>query len=338
MIKRVLIYIDEDAVQDSIDLVEAARQMYGKADLALFALAPGGCYGGAEKVFDYIITHHSAPVANYEAAKIARIVETLHHQYRFDAILIPSTPFGRIIAPRSAIRLGAGLVADVTEIRNEGDEILLVRPAFSGRLLATVVCRGSGPIMMSVRPRTFVRSNNQRYNEHKQARVIGWNTENLPDTGIRLMSRTERKQDVDIRESAVLVAGGGGAMKDFPLLERLASLIGGKVAASRKAVDHGKASREIQVGQSGKMVAPEVYLALGISGSSQHMAGLKRAKHIISVNIDPHAPICSMSDIVVQGDYKVFAEALIAKIEAQRPQINGTTTNGTQTKGGLSCK
>jgi electron transfer flavoprotein alpha subunit len=325
MKKQVLVYIDEDAVQDSIDLIEAAWQMFGSEELAAFALAPGGQYANAENIFDHIVTSEPSPVANYETAKIARIIEALHHQYRFDAILIPSTTFGRIIAPRAAIRLRAGLVADVTEIKKEGEEILLVRPAFSGRLLATVVCRGPGPIMMSVRPRTFVRSNNQRYNEHKQARVIGWNTENLPDTGIRLMSRTERKQDVDIRESAVLVAGGGGAMKDFPMLEELASLLGGKVAASRKAVDHGKASREIQVGQSGKMVSPEVYIALGISGSSQHMAGLKRAKHIISVNIDPHAPICSMSDIAVHGDYKVFIEALMKRIKDQR----------TQTKGGL---
>jgi electron transfer flavoprotein alpha subunit len=319
MLKQVLVYIDEDALQDSIDLIEAARQMFGDRELITYALAPAGQYAGAETVFDYIITSEPAPVAHYEAGKIARVIEVLHHQYQFDAILIPSTTFGRIIAPRAAIRLRAGLVADVTEVRTEGDEILLVRPAFSGRLLATVVCRGSGPIMMSVRPRTFIRTGGT----HKQAQVIVCDTRDLPDSGIQLTGRIERTQEQDIRESEVLVAGGGGAMKDFPLLEQLASLLGGKVAASRKAVDHGKASRKIQVGQSGKMVGPKVYIALGISGSSQHMAGLKRAKHIISVNIDPHAPICSMSDIVVQGDYKVFAEALIKRIEAQRTQTNG---------------
>jgi len=313
MLKRVLIYIDEAAVQDSIDLVEAARQMFGPQKFVSYALAAADQYSGAETAFDYIIRPEPAPVANYEAVKIAQLIETVHHEYHFDAILVPSTTFGRIIAPRAAIRLKAGLVADVTEVRTEGDEIHLVRPAFSGRLLATVVCRGSGPIMMSVRPRTFARTEDER----KQAQFIVCDTSNLPDSGIRLLGRTERQQEVDIRESEVLVAGGGGAMKDFPLLERLAALLGGKVAASRKAVDHGKASREIQVGQSGKMVGPKVYIALGISGSSQHMAGLKRAKHIISVNIDPHAPICSMSDIVVQGDYKVFAEALIKRIEAQ---------------------
>jgi electron transfer flavoprotein alpha subunit len=321
----VLVYIDEDAVQDSIDLIAAAWQMYGFQELVAYAFAPGGQYTGAEKYFDHIITSEPAPVANYETAKIAHGIDDLHHHYRFDAILIPSTIFGRIIAPRAAIRLRAGLVADVTEIKREGEEILLVRPAFSGRLLATVVCSNTGPIMMSVRPRTFNRTTTFEINENKHAHIISWNTENLPDGGIRLISRKERKQHVDIRESKVLVAGGGGAMKGFPLLKELASLLGGEVAASRKAVDHGKASREIQVGQSGKMVNPEVYFALGISGSSQHMAGLKRAKHIISVNIDPHAPICTMSDIAVHGDYKVFIEALMKRIKDQR----------TQTKGGL---
>lgn len=319
MLKQVLVYIDEDAVQDSIDLVEAARLMYGPREIKTYALAPGGRYAGAETVFDYIITTETVPIPNYEAGKIACLIDSLYHQYRFDAILMPSTPFGRIIAPRAAVRLGAGLVADVTEINTEGNEILLVRPAFSGRLLATVVCRGSGPIMMSVRPRTFVRTGTN----NTQAAVITCDTRNLPDSGIRLLGRTERTQEQDIRECEVLVAGGGGAMKDFPLLEKLATLLGGTVAASRKAVDHGKAPREIQVGQSGKMVGPKVYIALGISGSSQHMAGLKRAQHIISVNIDPHAAICSMSDIVVQGDYKTFIEALIKRIETKRTQTNG---------------
>ncbi len=322
MSKRVLVYIDEDAVRDSADLVEAARQMYGSRGVACFGLAAANRFGGAESYasayaeayFDYIVRSEGDSVPNYDAAAIARIIESLHSRYAFDAILVPATPFGRIIAPRAAVRLGAGLVADVTEIRAEGDEILLVRPAFSGRLLATVVCRRPGPIMMSVRPRTFSASPQP----HKRAEILTVATQALPPSGIQLIGRTERTRLRDIRESAVLVAGGGGAMKDFPLLERLAAALGGMVAASRKAVDHGKAPREIQVGQSGKNVSPKLYIACGISGSAQHMAGLKNAEHIIAVNIDSHAPVCALSDIVVQGDCRSFAEALLERIETEK--------------------
>lgn len=112
-------------------------------------------------------------------------------------------------------------------------------------------------------------------------------------------------------------------MRDFHLLERLAEALHGMVAASRRVVDMGKAPRAVQVGHSGKTVRPRLYIALGISGSAPHMAGIRNAEYIISVNTNRQAPICSISDIVVEGDGRAFVEGLLKRIESSKTRSYG---------------
>jgi len=157
----------------------------------------------------------------------------------------------------------------------------------------------------------------------KTAEIVDIDVPGARAPGVRLIERRERSQVRDIRDSAVLVAGGGGAVRDFHLLRRLATALNGMVAASRKAVDMGAAPREIQIGQSGKTVSPRLYIAIGISGSSPHVAGIRNAEYVISVNQDRHAPICSISDIVVEGDGQAFVEGLLDRIEASSTQHLG---------------
>ena len=317
--KRVLVYIDEDAVEDSIDLLEVGRLMYGAKGFCSYALAAGCGCGEEGNLFDHVFRVKNGALPNYDTATIARCIEFLHRIYCFDAIIVPATHCGRMIAPRAAMRLHAGLVADVTGIGTDGDEVLMVRPAFSGRMLATVVCRGGGPVMMSVRPRAFT------YGEPvlKSAEFVDVDVQDMKTPGIRLIERREKSEARDIRTSEVLISGGGGVIRDFHLLERLAEALHGMVAASRKIVDMGKAPRAIQVGQSGKIVSPRLYIALGISGSAQHVAGIRNAEYIISVNTNRQAPICSMSDIVVEGDSRAFVEGLLKRIEASNTQTSG---------------
>jgi electron transfer flavoprotein alpha subunit len=317
--KRVLVYIDEDAVEDSIDLLEVGPQMYGAKGFCSYALAAGNRYGEAGNLFDYVFRVKNGPLPNYDAATIARCIETLHQIYHFDAIIIPATYCGRMIAPRAAMRLHAGLVADVTGIRIDGDEILMVRPAFSGRMLATIVCREGGPVMMSVRPKAFSIGEPV----FKSAEFVDFDVQEIKTPGLRLIERREKPETRDIRKSEILISGGGGVIREFQLLERLAETLNGMVAASRKVVDIGKAPRSIQVGQSGKIVSPRLYIALGISGSAQHVAGIRNAEYIISVNMDRHAPICSMSDIVVEGDGRAFVEGLLKRIETSNIRTDG---------------
>ena len=173
--------------------------------------------------------------------------------------------------------------------------------------------------MMSVRPRVFT------YGKPviKSAEFIDVDVQDMKTPGVRLIERQEKSEARDIRTSEVLISGGGGVIRDFHLLERLAEALHGMVAASRKIVDMGKAPRAIQVGQSGKIVSPRLYIALGISGSAQHVAGIRNAEYIISVNTNRQAPICSMSDIVVEGDSRAFVEGLLKRIEASNTQTSG---------------
>ena len=166
--------------------------------------------------------------------------------------------------------------------------------------------------MMSVRRRAFT------YGEpvFKSAEFMDVDVQDLQTPGLRLIERREKSVTQDISESEVLISGGGGVVRDFHILERLAEALHGMVAASRKIVDMGKAPRAIQVGHSGKTVRPRLYIALGISGSAQHVAGIRNAEYIISVNTNRQAPICSISDIVVEGDGRVFVEGLLKRIEA----------------------
>jgi electron transfer flavoprotein alpha subunit len=165
-------------------------------------------------------------------------------------------------------------------------------------------------MMMSVRPNVFrdmVKEERMMRIETLQPRTSG--------AGVERVEVKPKQVSYDIRESEVLVSGGGGIVKSFNKIERLAELLGGKAAASRKLVDAGVAPRSIQVGQSGKTVNPELYIALGINGAIQHIEGIKGAKHIISVNINKDAPLSSLSDIVVEGDADRFLDQLIRRIQ-----------------------
>lgn len=308
--KKVLIYLDPEEVRASIDLLEAAQQMYGAGRFVSYGIMPGKPPKEAFRAFDYLASILWDRNSDFDTAYIALCIEILHSDFQFDAILVPATTFGRMIAPRAAVRLKAGLVADVTEIRHSENEIVMVRPAFSGSMLAGVVHRGKGPIMMSIRQNIFA------YNgpRTKMASVINFEPPEIKMPGIRLVSKQPGHVTHDIRNSKVLVSGGEGVVRYFDQLKELADVLKGEVTASRKVVDRGAAPRHIQVGQSGKTVKPELYIALGISGSIQHIAGIKNAENIIAVNPDRLAPICSLSNIVVEADAREFLPRIIDRI------------------------
>lgn len=306
---RCLIYIDPCETECSLDLIEAARQLHdGPFELTGVLCASREML--LPRVLDRLMQIEQQGNAYLDPAQAATIIQELHREVGYASILIPATPFGRMLAPRLAMRLNTGLVADITQIRRKGGVVEVIRPAYSGGLMACIRYVGDGPMMMSVRPNVFhdmVKEERAMQIEHL-----------LPQHGEKRIERISvepKKISYDIRESEVLVSGGGGIAKSFAKIERLAELLGGKASASRKLVDAGIAPRSIQVGQSGKTVDPELYIALGISGAIQHIEGIKHAKHIISVNINKDAPLSSLSDIVVEGDADRFLDQLIRRIQ-----------------------
>lgn len=307
--KKCLIFLEKNYEKDCLELLGAAEILFGGSseNSAVYVDADTK---KADGILDVLIRVPIESEDDYTVRNVAGVLWNLQHKERYDAILIAATHFGRMLAPYLASLLDCGLVADVTEIHRDGDGIEMIRPAYGGRLMAVIQKTKKGPVMMSVRPGVF--SFDYGIRKDTELRVY---TGELTNSGIKLIEKKSKPKRKDIRESRILVSGGGGAMEDFDLLEELAEKLGGAVSASRMAVDSGKADRVIQVGQSGKFVRPDLYIAEGIYGSIQHVAGIRQAGHIIAVNTDPNAPICSLADIVVEADAAEFTKKLIRRIE-----------------------
>ncbi len=305
---RTLIYIDPENPKSSVDLLEPARLISQGQINETYALCLTDFITQGE--FDYQF-NPGEKIQSHDVINITNCIEELHKIYDFDCILIPATFIGRMLAPRLAMRLHVGLVADVTSINHTDSRTELVRPAFDGKILAAIVCKERKPLMASIRENVFTYAPTGQ----KNTEIIDFTPQNIQPSGITLLETRQKPIPKDIRESKVLVSGGGGVGEEIERLKPLAEELNGMVSASRKIVDSGMASRAIQVGQSGKTVSPKLYFAMGIYGSLQHIEGLKNVEHIISVNTNKFAPICSLSDIVVEGDALEFAEKLAERIK-----------------------
>ena len=309
--KKALIYVGKEEFKDAIGILEVLRRMYLDEKVYVYALFVNDTGESAKGYVDEIINLSNIQLTDYDISALCQSVSELQMEMKFDSIIIPATNVGRLLAPRLAMRLKVGLVADVTNIYSDGKEIEMVRPAFDGKVLAGIVSTGKVPLMMSVRAGAFT------YSEAiaKETVFKSWQPVDVKKGNIRLLSSQEKEVSKDIRDSQVLVSGGGGIKENFAKIEPLAKELKGMVAASRSIVDSGLANRAIQVGQSGKTVSPKLYIALGIYGSMQHFEGLRDVNHIISVNTNKSAPLCSVSDIVVEGDAYEFVEKLLERIE-----------------------
>lgn len=308
--KKCLIFLESQYEKYCVDLLKTAEEMYGD-DYYSCALRLDADTEQAGQEFDEIITIEDERIRVYDMRAMAEVIEELHQKYSFASILILATHIGRMLAPALAMRMRTGLVADVTGIGHFQDEIEMIRPAFSGKIMAGIINTGGSTVMMSVRPGIFLYENKNK----KHPKVWNYRPQQFYASSVVRISRQENSVSEDIRESEILVSGGGGILNDFDSIDRLTKRLGAMKSASRKVVDKGKADRSIQVGQSGKIVHPKLYIALGISGVLQHVAGLNRVKHIIAVNTNKDAPLCSMADIVVEGDARTFIERLIERID-----------------------
>ena len=224
-------------------------------------------------------------------------------KYKPSILLIGATAFGRSVAPRIAARLNTGLTADCTvlEADKENKLLLQTRPAFGGNLMATIDCKDFRPQMATVRPKVFAAG---KPDYSLKGELIS-DTVSLPKAQLlsveAILNNEEGGFNIGDADILVSVGKGIGNAKNIALAQELASLLGGAVSCSRPLVDSAWCNYSMQVGQTGKTVAPKVYLAFGISGSVQHMAGVA-AEKIIAVNSDPDAPIFDFADYAIVGD------------------------------------
>ncbi|WP_288226867.1 electron transfer flavoprotein subunit alpha/FixB family protein [uncultured Enterococcus sp.] len=303
-----LIVIDNDRVADSLDLVAVVERLAGDEEPFIYGL--GINLTEDVKGLDAVIAVDAPTIQSKDSQLVTTIIEQVHREYQFDSIILLATEFGRMVAPRAAMRLEVGLVADITDIEVDKRGKKLIRPAFSGNIMASIVC-DSSPIMASVHPNVF-----HAADQTKIPQKIPFVPVELKASSIEVLEVVENEQSaVDIREASVLVSAGGGFKRPIAELQELAEELSGAVSASKQLVDRKKAPREIQVGQSGKTVSPDLYIALGIYGSTQHIEGLKNVKEILSVNTDLGAPMNYLASLVVHGDAAEFARKLSTRLK-----------------------
>lgn len=265
---------------------------------------------GAQKV--YAADH--AELGDFNDEPYAAALTHIIGQYKPNIVLSGATAIGRSFIARAAVMLQTGLTADCTrlEIDPESKLLLQTRPAFGGNLMATITCANVRPQMATVRPRVFKKAQRQEEASGEIVKVEIPREKLVSHTKV-LETLKDITEAVNIADYDIVVSGGRGMMneKGFALIEELAEALGGVVGASRGAVDAGWIPQPHQVGQTGKVVSPKLYVAIGISGAVQHIAGMETAETVIAINRDKNAPIFEVATYGIVGDaFEIIPELL----------------------------
>lgn len=307
-----IVVVCENNGHAALELIHKARLMHAQAHITALCedgfdamQACGGC--GADDIACVDFCEDDC----MQAQRIAAALETLSP----DVALFPATIRGRFISAWAAAKLQTGLTADCTDLQLDEDGLLRqVRPAFSGNIIAEILCRQHRPQMASVRPGVFPLPDALPERPPIHKRTIATPS---PVPMLRRLSFTPADNRGNPQDARIIVAGGKGlgSAKGFHKLERLANLLGGELGASRSAVDAGWISYRHQIGQTGIAVHPELYIAVGIHGAIQHIVGMKAAKTVIAINSDRNAPIFSYADYTIVGDWETNVDAIIKGLE-----------------------
>lgn len=231
-----------------------------------------------------------------------------------EVVLVGATSIGRDIAPRIAGKIGTGLTADCTklEIDSTDNKLLQTRPAFGGNLMATIVCPKNRPQMSTVRPGVMAKAIRTESENGVLEVVNPGLTEKMIRTRLVEILPQEKKS-INLTDARIIVSAGRGLKRaeGFELIKELADKLGAEIGASRAAVDSGWIEHSHQVGQTGTTVRPELYIACGISGAIQHLAGMSDSKYIVAINKDSKAPIFNICDYGIVGDlYEILPEMI----------------------------
>ncbi len=267
---------------------------------------------GADQVF----VIEDKELKDYNTEPYAIALQKLADSEKPEIILIGATNNGRDLGPRLSAKLKTGLTADCTELCIDEEKRLLLqtRPAFGGNLMATIICPNHRPQMATVRPGVMKRAEEDA---NRQGKVIDFGVD-FSNANIKTKIREivkANKQTINLEEAKIIVSGGRGLgeAEGFKLIEELAEVLGGEVGSSRACVDTGWIDQAHQVGQTGKNVQPDLYIACGISGAIQHLAGMAKSKTIVAINKDENAAIFDVADYAIVGDvYKVLPELIEA--------------------------
>ncbi len=309
------------------ELVGAARNLAEKLETQVLGFVLGmGVEPVAKEAIAYgcdlVYTMDNALLKNYLPKMYGRALVHLCNQVKPEILLLGATPLGRDLSGVVATQLETGLTADCTRLDIDPQDrlLLMTRPTFGGNIMATIFCRNHRPQISTVRPRVMKMSKKDlgRLGEIRTLDFETSETAALPRI-LDFIPTAIEEGEVDITRAPVLVVVGKGAcnVRQVPMLEDLARLLGGTIACSRPVVEAGLLPYVRQVGQTGKTVAPRVYIGVAVSGAVQHLVGMQGSEKVIAINIDHNAPLVQMADYAIIGDYLEIVPKLIKGIESR---------------------
>ena len=305
--------------QEALGAATRIAAAFGNEVVAVLPCAsdPGAASLGAAGAAKVLVATHASFVS-YDAAGYTRAVLDAVERVTPQVILFPASSLGKDLAPRVAARLGVGLASDCTALAVDGGRLVASRPVFAGKALQKVAFPNS-PAIASLRPKLFAPGTTAAAGAVESFAVA---FEPAPGRAKVVRTAAAAGGKVDLTESEVIVSGGRGMKgpENFHLIEGLAEALGATVGASRAVVDAGWRPHSEQVGQTGKTVSPKLYVAVGISGAIQHLAGMSSSRCIVAINKDPDAPIFKVADYGLVGDAFEVVPALteaVRKLNAQ---------------------
>ncbi|MEI3605903.1 electron transfer flavoprotein subunit alpha/FixB family protein [Pseudogracilibacillus sp. SE30717A] len=288
----------------SFESIAAARKINESAEVVALILSDLDLDKQAQEMIYYgadrVITVQHENLKNYTSESFGQVVMEIIEEESPDGIVMGHTAIGKDLTPKIAGRLELGLISDATEVENDDDQVVFTRPIYSGKAFEKKVIK-EGIIFATIRP------NNIASLERDESRTGEIEVKSIDVKDLRtIIKEVIRKQSegVDMSEASVVVAGGRGVKSEegFKPLYELADVLGGAVGASRGACDAEYCDYSLQIGQTGKVITPDLYIAVGISGAIQHLAGMSNSKVIVAINKDPEANIFNIADYGIVGD------------------------------------
>lgn len=327
--KNVFVFVEQrgGVIQPvAFELIGKARELADSLNEKVVALFPGcGIKAQAQTLIeagaDQVIVMDAPELKDYLTEQYSQAIHQAIMHFMPSIVLIGATTIGRDLGPRLSARLETGLTADCTklEISEEG-ELMMTRPAFGGNLMATIMCTEHRPQMSTVRPGVM---RHRELDKSRKGEVVDFAVKfDASKFNVKLLETVKNEgNQVDITEAKILVSGGRGVQntEGFAKLQQLADVFGSKaqVSSSRAMVDAGVMDHDRQVGQTGKTVRPNLYLACGISGAIQHLAGMEESELIIAINKDKFAPIFSVADLGIVGDLHKIVPMLTERLKKE---------------------
>jgi electron transfer flavoprotein alpha subunit len=322
----------------AFELLGEATRLAAPLNAQVTAVLIGsGVKGLADELAEYgadrVIVVDDPELKNYRTEPYAHALASVINEFKPEIMLVGATAIGRDLGPTVSARVATGLTADCTQLeigdfpinaipgqedKQKHNQLLMTRPAFGGNTIATIACPDNRPQMATVRPGVM-----QKLEPKKgaKAEVVEFNPGFTPNNKYVTIKEVVKAVNnvADIMDAKILVSGGRGvgSPENFKLLDDLAEVLGGTVSCSRAVVDAGWKPKDLQVGQTGKTVRPNVYFAIGISGAIQHVAGMEESDIIIAINKDEDAPIFDVADYGIVGDLNKILPELTEKIKAE---------------------